>query len=238
MNLPNALVYNIISIFLLLTFGACKKTENKILSNHKDKQLSIDEIHSALNTHLSPLRDLLEKDKCEFPEIEARIKSLKVQIASRYKQPLHMIIAPNYSSMDERVVALARVEATGPVIILFIPTILDIYDDLKASHNSHWEEEFKSLLLISPLHELDHLASGYVQTPTDTDKSIQAKTFREKNTWALTCEYSIRPLITKGLHINESHSARYKEWVKANRNVNSPNWDKFIHSQYESLDNK
>ncbi|MCD4705064.1 hypothetical protein K8R66_03230 [bacterium] len=124
----------------------------------------------------------------------------------------------------------SRVQNGNSYIKLVIPSIMDSYYASQRSGNSNWEKQFELEVLTGFLHELDHLAYGnWIDNPSSKEFINE-----EKNAWALTCEHTIA-LLVEYYHFQliRSDQIYYENWIKANRNVDDPIWDKFIKGLYE-----
>lgn len=85
------------------------------------------------------------------------------------------------------------------------------------------------------LHELDHLAHGFVPTE-GSNPSVAERIENERKTWAETCEHTIRPLLeTHRLTIAPRHFSAYKAWLSAGRDANNATWRSFIERECKPL---
>ncbi len=215
-------------------------SENPHPSNTPAAEVHLEEISKVEFTefwekHLTEIRMLLEKGQCKYPEINERYNKLVQETKERYGKELGIIIAINYNPLSKDVMAGSIVEESGPKLGFFVPALRDIYERKKKDPYPGWEEEFQNMTLVAGLHELDHLASGYVMNPKDQDASFEGRIRREKQAWARTCEYTIDPMIKKGVKIEESDMLRYEAWIKSGRNVDSPIWDKAMRDIHQMI---
>ncbi len=190
--------------------------------------MSKEEFKDFWENKVPELKDLILNNHCSYPEISARYLDLRRQIIKRYSKPTDVEICINYNPLGKNIIAGSIVKDKGPKFGVFIPALRDVYNFRQQEQKEGWEEGFHNLALVSVLHELDHLASGYIITPEKHDTSFDAKMDREKHAWALTCEYTIEPMIKRGAKIDDSDMQRYNAWVEAGRNVDSPLWDEAI----------
>ncbi|MDO8594236.1 MAG: hypothetical protein Q7R93_01840 [bacterium] len=200
-----------------------------------EKRMSPDEVKQFWASELRVLRGLVESQEYSVPEVRARYLKLHQDILERYGKEVYIQLTINYSPVSRDAIGGSRVLENGPQLGIFTPALKNAREDLKASGDPKWEEAFETLSVSTIIHELDHLASGYVMTPTNTDTSLDARVLREKNAWALTCEHTLEPMVKAGKHLAYSDQIRYDAWVKAGRDVNSPLWEAHVRGVHATL---
>lgn len=199
------------------------------------QELSQAEFYEIWNNKLQDLRSLLESHQSRYPEIAERYNNLLAQVKIRYGKDVAITIATNYNPRNRNIIAGSEVTAEGPEFGIFVPALGGIYKEKESEHREGWQEEFQNLTIISAMHELDHLASGYVLSPQDQDTSFDGRINREKHAWAETCEFTIEPLVKSGARIEFSDMLRYRAWVASGRDVNSKAWDASIRDIHKSI---
>jgi hypothetical protein len=201
------------------------------------KPFPIDLVHQLLATHFQTLKSLMNEDRHRLPAITARYRLLKELIEKRYDKSVNILIAGSYCRQhDGSVYASACIEAFSekPKAVLYLPALMDRYQDLENTGDKHWKEQFETLTVISLLHELDHLASGNVTSlDGDTDTSPEGRVRREKNTWALTCEFAIWHLVENGMHLDGGIATMYLGWLESGCDASSARWEAFVRKAYE-----
>jgi hypothetical protein len=90
-------------------------------------------------------------------------------------------------------------------------------------------------LVITVMHERDHLAYGFVNAKQEHVSTADEHVAQECSAWALTCEYTLRPMIEDYQRpMTDDISIMYKAWLEAGRNEESPLWKQWIRSNPEN----
>lgn len=167
------------------------------------------------------------------PEMNDRYLLLTRMVEKRYRRPLEINRTTAYNKRSELIMAGCWISNDVPHIDLIVPALIDSYNRLvKTNGQLVGEQLFKTCAAISFIHELDHLAHGYVSI-NHQNKSLDFLIEIERLAWAQTCEFTIRPLVEKhGIALDESDQIYYEDWVKAGRDASSPIWIDSIRSAY------
>ncbi|OHB19097.1 MAG: hypothetical protein A2666_04260 [Parcubacteria group bacterium RIFCSPHIGHO2_01_FULL_47_10b] len=205
-----------------------------------EKHLTQQEVQEFCANQLHVLKELIENHEYPIPEIKERYVKLLEDIRKRYQKAVSIQVTVNYNPIGKEVIAASTVtKEDGPKLGIFTPALKDIWERYsRESDDPNWKEKFENLTIVSVLHELDHLSSGYVITPTNQDTSLEGRVLREKHAWALTCQNTMEILIKNGKRLDPSHQLRYDAWIKAGRDVNSPVWEEFIRRIHRPLYDK
>lgn len=199
------------------------------------RSLSVNSVHQLLATHFQPLKSLMNEDRYRLPAITARYKLLKELIQRRYGKSVSIFVVGSHKRNMPSVYGSACIDKTkNPTVCLYLPALMDQYQDSEKAGGKHWKERFETLTVISLLHELDHLASGNITSlDGDTDTSLDGRTRREKNTWALTCEFAIWHLVENGIHLDPTIASMYLGWLKSRCDSSSAEWEAFVRKAYQ-----
>jgi hypothetical protein len=137
-----------------------------------------------------------------------------------------------YATASPLVLAGSKVDNGVPSVLFIVPAFIDYHGRLIRKFGTRQGEEiFVNSLTIIGLHEMQHLAYGFVLSG---DLSPAAANAAEIKTWALTCQDVIRIFAEKGLPISESAQEAYRAWVASGRNIMSTRWKDFIENKYSS----
>ncbi|MDO8594864.1 MAG: hypothetical protein Q7R93_05145 [bacterium] len=200
---------------------------NSVLSVYSMQEM---QVFSAQN--IEPmLSEALPKGQFRIPEIQQRFTTLRQQCFERYTNDIVFEMAIHYQGKSRDVLAGCLIKNGVPTVQLRVPAIMDVFGEMKRENGS---ERFEYTLLILTIHELDHLAHGYVSKGLTQSFTFTNFIANEKKTWALTCEHTIRPLLEKyDAPLSFSERVYYEQWTNANRDVNHPGWETFIRSYYQ-----
>ncbi|MFH0806720.1 MAG: hypothetical protein V1885_03295 [Candidatus Brennerbacteria bacterium] len=151
--------------------------------------------------------------------------------AKRYNAfRLHVSLVESYSLSGASVMAGSYVTKDSVVIELIVPALIDVYGKLRRSGDTSWQEQFELFMVVSLVHELDHLAYGYINR---TNAPFEEVIWNEKVAWAFTCEEVLRPLVEYGkFRLAPGDMEYYHAWVRAGYTAGSPLWDEFIRTVY------
>lgn len=220
---------SLVGILMLSTFITCSlptveerlpaEIEQKIFwDRHLDKVIS---------------KDLLPYPSTFYiPEIRDRYNFLRKTISKRYARGIEFNCSTVFSPRSRNVAAGCEVREGIPCLRLFIPKQMEICEEFRQSGKEDWNEQFKLSVVVSIMHELEHLACDPSDDPKDT-QTLEGLVFQEKIAWDSTCRYSIMPLI-ENHHFNMagSHVLYYRAWIATGRDKDSPGWTKFLTDAY------
>ena len=102
----------------------------------------------------------------------------------------------------------------------------------KAMNPEKHKERYEDSIVVGYLHELDHLAGGFIGT---IDENLQTTIDHECLTWAETCEHTIKFFVETGREVNQSDLSFYNTWKKCGRNPYSKRWRDFMSNMYGGL---
>ncbi len=222
--------FAIVSVVCVSAFVYWHKQKDNTLDKGEPSEYTDTEQHLFYDHHLKyTLEDILG-GKYLIPEINARYQERSQKITARYGKLFRVSFCTSYSKASHRVLRGCWIDGTQPVIQIFIPANMDLYQEMRGKNESDWEKKFEYTLIIGFLHELDHLAEGVPGNGKQTDEE---KDLCEEIAWAATCEFTIRPLVERyHLSLEQSNDAYYQAWVEANRDRNNEKWKQFIQQTY------
>lgn len=198
------------------------------------------EIHTFWEQNFQTIfTNLLFNYQYPIPEIGQRVKELNTAIQKRYHQNLKINLQERYlapSQPNKYVFAGSTLSAgTSPTIYLSVPALMIAYQELQKAGQLEKQKYTEINFLIGFIHELDHLAGGYVIADKKTE-SLEKLVECEKRAWAETCEKTIRILVEDyQLKLSPTERIFYEQWLKAGRNANNPSWQEFIKNTYTDL---
>jgi len=178
-------------------------------------------------------REELLVGKCPDPIINERCQVLMGMLNERYHKQLAVQMINTFNPLSEWILAGCFVNDEGvPVADLNIPASMRIHENLILTDGPELGEKmFIQTVLTGFLHELDHLAYGFVAKKGHSQEEL---VYHEKKAWAKTCELTLTPLAARKVSLlGNSERAYLDAWVKSGRDENSLLWDKFIRETYE-----
>jgi len=178
--------------------------------------------------------DGLFQNRYRLPKIQERFNSQSQLIRERFHTNIstHLVTTYNAESLD--VLAGCWLTNGQPQVDFVVPKLLDVYYEARDSGETNWLLKMQDGVVLSMMHELDHLALGLVAGDRKHPSSVDKLADYESRTWANTCEYVIRPMVEEyGVSITSSDRIYYGKWIEAGRNEKSPLWRDFIRSLYK-----
>lgn len=178
--------------------------------------------------------DELLKNKCQFPEIKERYEYLSRKIRERYGE-----LTLNLSAVrpvQTNAVAGTVFSNGVPYIVLFMTRFIDLYEgDLKRIYGEKRREALESLAIGAVMHEAEHLVGDL---PRHSGMRPEEKVVADEiHSWAMTCEYTIGPLVDKHHRaVALSDLYFYREWVRCERNELDPRWQALIRGHYQGVE--
>lgn len=163
-------------------------------------------------------------------EVNARFLELRRVVESATGNQLHLDLVTNYDPKIRAVRAGASIKDSVPIISLIIPSIMNEFREFEQSGRVGWLDEFRLSVVVSIMHEMEHLAS-YSYAEPDHEHLVS----EEVSAWHATCEYTLAPLVERyGLEIGQSASVYYQIWLQADRGK-SPEWEASIREIYKQV---
>jgi len=184
---------------------------------------SLEQVTDFANSRLGPLIfDELPKGTYPLPEIQVRYDTLVRMIRERYGKEHLIDWRSVYFENRHRTVA-TWVDQGVPTVFIALPSVMDLHE-LEQQNGVSIADSMRSFL-VDFMHELDHLAHGYVFT---SDHKAPEEIVRARNeglTWAETCEHTMRPLLE--IHKQKlalRHVEMYRLWLSCKRSADAPMW--------------
>lgn len=190
---------------------------------------TVEEMKAFYDVHVRTL------NVAAFPEVQEHYHALVLEIRQRYQSEIKLSLVTNYARVGQDVNGGSFRNTNGvPTIEVYIPAIMDLFKFQKSRGAS--DEDFKSLVVVNVMHELEHLAGGWIPQTGFEKEPYEKRMNDEKQAWAKTCEHTLVPLVEKkrGGQILLDTYPYYTWWIAAGRDVNSPKWHDSIWKFYES----
>lgn len=220
-----------LSLLLALVFFLIRGAESKIQSG--DTMPSKDEMNAFWDAKMEKIILRVADGQYEkVPEINSHHQVLKSRLVRRYHQAIVIGKCTRFNESSRSVDAGSSMENGKPTVAFYIPAAMLSYNKLVKQYGvNEGEEVFERSMVISFLHELDHLAfnPAIKNEMPDFDELVAA----EAQAWAQTCEHAIRPMVERGLIVGQADKTFYAQWVKALRDEQSPAWHNYIRQAYQ-----
>ncbi len=224
----NRLLYLILVLLLL----GCN--DKKSISTQQPSQMQVRseaEMHSFWDKELkSIIADQLFGRQHPFQEINDRMTEVLVITSKRFNGNVIAVnLATNYHRLSNLIEASSGIDNGKPMISLYIPSIMDQYDQCKSRGGAVWRELFANHVTVVCLHETDHLVLG-----EESQTNIDA--IEEARIWAETVQKTLTPLVEKhNQPIVMSDFSFYQDWITAGK-ANNTSWQTLIQKRYSSID--
>ncbi len=196
---------------------------------------SREEIRQFYNLHLKKVIEdgVLRARYSSVSAINTRELVLEALRSSIRGKNVDLRIADYYSSDDPQAVMGANYRLRPVLIVILMPKVMDIYkEELGRSPVEFASQRFESTMVISMMHELEHLA-GDPERPDPPTREWFINT--EAKAWAETCRYSISAFLSLGYPLVPSDQRYFAGWVSCGKENNTC-WRSFISNAYS--DNK
>ncbi len=201
---------------------------------------SKEEMRVFWNTYLKiPLTQSLYKGTFPIPVVQERYTTLKAEIEKKYGKEFVFKVILNYLPKSQYIIMANGIETGGvPTVYVFMPAVMNSYH--AGVRENLTEEERLLSVAIGLLHELDHLFFNPMQQNQDAKHSATEKeeelVRNEIQIWALTCEYTLSPLVEKhGYKLVSGDLAFYRAWTNFGRSVQNPMWERFMWFYYHKV---
>lgn len=229
-NKLSVLVFAVLAVLGgLISFTKCTNTQ-KVQTTYSEAELK-----AFWAAHIEPvLIGELVAGKCQIPEVRERYAMLCAETKNRYKAFFEIKMITNYDERSHEISFGCSTLNDGAVLEIIMPKQIDIWRELQCSNRADWREQFRNYLIISFMHEMEHIVGDPTDQPGKNDRhNLIAK---EKRAWARTIEYTIVPMVEKyHLPISPSDQVYYDWWVATGRSENSPTWEALITHFYGPL---
>jgi hypothetical protein len=226
--MKKAMILLVVGSFIALAIISMVKSDKHVIVS---KVYTDQEMKTFWAEHLEGVIVKMINSRHHFSTINSRTEELGRLIQERYQRQFEVKMITTYHPASRMIFAGNWVKDGVPIIELYIPTFIDIHTELINEHGPNQGEIiFGNGLAVGFIHELDHLAYGYV---SDSSVDLEKLVDGERQTWALTCELTIRPLINQyQAKLGPDKDIYYSNWIKADRNADNPIWIDFIHRAY------
>lgn len=205
------------------------KTPQVKLATKTPKKYTPEEVHIFWKSHLEKVYEALGTRRYKLEEINSLNRKLVLLIEERYGKKLQFSICENLNLNGELILAGSQVKNGIPMAEIVVPAFMGVREEIFSNFPPVIAEQmFEEVCVVSLMHELDHLAYGFVVT----DPVQKADFHLEAMAWAKTSENTIRIFMEKSLPVSPAEKLIYANWVRCGRDANSPGWHKFIAEAY------
>jgi hypothetical protein len=224
------MISNIWNIRFLFVFFGMLTLSDSGKSQEKYEKYSKEETVQFWNLHLDKMimNDLVG-GKYEIPAINDRYKFLLDEIITKYGRPFGILGSISYYEKSKSAVACYTMKDLK--IGIFIPVAMDSYQELKMSNKSGWEKQFEAFVIISFIHEVEHVAGGAIDRDLGDKKAFIEE---ETRAWSETCEHTISTFLNSGYSLDPSSAIYFRNWLDCGRE-NNECWRSFIEREYSSV---
>lgn len=204
----------------------------QVLGETPFPQYSVERVHEFWDLHLNKIiMGELVRGTYPINPIDARYKVLFDETVKRYGRPFNIRASTQRVNSPEIIPSGCFMKGGVPFVWISVPAMMDVYSTLQHSGGPHWEKQFEAFVVISVLHEMDHIAIGEVGSPSDTREELID---RETKAWAETAENTLPIFVKNNFPMDPSDTSYYKAWVSCGREENAC-WKSFIEGGYASI---
>lgn len=188
------------------------------------------ELRSFYATHMNNVveRQILTANH-PVKRVGQRVSILMELITKRYGRNLAVKLSSIYYSASRNTFAASGFVDGVPTLYIVVPAYRDIYENLQKKRVERLQAVFENTLSIGLIHELEHLAYGLVPQAGTTREQFDDL---EVQTWAHTCEETIRIFFEMALPLREPEQLFYRAWVSGGRTMLSAKWRDFVRQVY------
>jgi len=189
------------------------------------------------DTELANIIQRLDGNVHRLPGIQERFNLLISRANNRYMRPIDLRIVCAELKIEagegRRIAFGCSVTNGQPSVTIVVPEMKRTFDELRQEDPGLFRRMFENFVIVSFLHELDHLALGIVG---GADISVAQIIECERMVWAETCETTLR-LFTETykeiLYVGDR--LYYAAWIRGGRNAESQTWRDFIAKMYGQI---
>ena len=212
----------LIALLSIFVIGCDKQVPTKIETSSKEWTKSqMDKFWQKFNPMLSKT---LYVGKWRYQELGDHMTEIATLCKEKYGA--FPVVVANYNRMakSRQVAATSMLVSGKPQVVLFLPKILELESLYREGNIPEWENQLNDTVVVIILHEIEHLAYGYLAEEHTFESTVNA----ESKTWAITCEKVLDPLVQHDSYLTGTATDTYKKWVECGRNANSPIWTNWI----------
>jgi hypothetical protein len=203
------------------------------------KQYTASEILSFYEREIKPTLIALTTSQYRLPEIQAHWMRCCAEMTERFGVG-PMIMPYNNPANDsagsgKSLPSACRLLNGVAEVALFLPTIMESFDEFVGTCPSCFKAVFEAFLVVTIMHETDHLALG-ICGPVN---GLQAIIDGETTVWARTCATILCVLAdTYRFPLCRSNHLFYSAWVASGRGADMGQFRRFVASSYGTLKGK
>lgn len=180
------------------------------------------------------LYDRLTVGKYYVSEVQDRHDVLLQEVDEKYGKP-QVNLVTSYHPKSNHIYLATDTRQGRAIIEIFLPSQMDIWNDLKMSGQANWRDRFQNFLIVAFMRGMERLVADPL-LPKGSEDDPQSLIAKEKLAWAQTIKFTVAPMLEKhSMPLWSSDQEYYNAWVSCGMNVNSPKWDAFILDAYGHL---
>ncbi len=232
-----------IAAFVLVIFAAViaaflrqNHAQEPKLTIHRFEETQMTEFWAK---RLQPVAQQLNERTFPLKEINERYDFLSVKIKSRYNTGLGADVVLGYHPVHPYILAESCLVGGKTCLRIYVAAYCNLYKIWEENGVAQRDEIIRNSLAVSVLHEMDHLAGGWVrEKASDKPYTIDDAVESEKRAWAETCQHTLRVMAEYRYKVLGSDWEMYRHWEECGRDAESPAWDSCIRAIYAPVHNR
>jgi hypothetical protein len=201
---------SLLTTLILTGFISCQNLK-------EEREPSFDEQHTFWIKNVQQVAEgQLMSYKFPIPEVRQRYTHLVQKVIQRYdKFTLERLHGHLLSGDGKRVAATCTTRQDGRegVVVISIPALMKRFDPMQRVGNPGWREAFERSVIITIMHEFEHLAHD--RLTEDHFKEHKNLVKAETGAWHRTCKFTIQPLFEKyGFGLDWYSNQFYELWCQ------------------------
>jgi hypothetical protein len=188
------------------------------------------------HSELAGIFQRLSKETYLLAGVQTRYSRLIAAVNNKYMRTVdfHIVCAElGIQGGEGRLITFGSSVADGqPSVSVLVPAARKMFEGMKQEDSRFFRRLFENFVIISFLHELDHLLLGIT---VDAGNLLVSIMEQERLAWAETCEKTIRLFDENGERLYSGDRAYYATWVRSGRNADSKPWRDFIAKMYGGI---
>ncbi|MBX4197955.1 hypothetical protein KW782_01325 [Candidatus Parcubacteria bacterium] len=198
------------------------------------QQPSHEEATAFWENEIQPHVSQLMTGKYSLRPVQERYTLNANRIVQRYSQsylvqPYNTAIQLAGKQVEYNPIA-CKIENGKPLVAVFIQAFMAGMNKLRSlTQDPHLiNATFEAVVVIGMMHEMEHLANGWIGADLDYEKMIEF----ERLAHGETCEHTLEHFATTRKPVLESQVKLYQKWVACGRSADHPEWIAEIRRMY------
>jgi hypothetical protein len=216
----------------VMIVGMCVYLMKMQITSNNPPHHTSQELHDFWDAELNEwINSYVGGSNLVYPEINKRFEFINQSVVTIQKKPVAISLVEGYHLLNPKVLASAGLNASARVanIELYIPALLNQFNDFKKTGRPNWHNEYRTHVLIVMMHELEHLAQVWHVSVQPTHIDIA----EESRAWAETCRHTMVPLVENyKVTICDTEATFYKAWKVSGGNTNHVAWTDALNKIY------